>query len=158
MTKQDFIDLGLDEEVAIKCEAASLIELENFVARADFETIDADLKMSGDNFKKELHKIKVEHAVDIALRNANAINTRTVMPLLVGLEDAEFNEMGEIIGLSEQIKKLILGEDTKFLFKLDTAPTMLGATIGESCDFDEAGNTSYATIAKMLAQNPNFVI
>lgn len=158
MTKQDFIELGLEEEVAIKCEVASLTELENFVAKADYDTIEADLQASGENFKKQLHTIKVEHAVDIALRNANAINPKTVMPLLVGLDDAEFDERGEIVGLNEQIKKLISGEDTKFLFKVDALPKIVGATIGESCDFDDAGNASYETIAKMLSQNPNLVI
>ncbi len=197
MKKRDFIKLGLDEELALKCEQASSEELTNYVPKnqydevlvdkkqAQFElierdkqltdlknstgdidelkktidTLQADNKLKEENHAKEVHKLKLDTAIDTALRNCNAINPKTVLPLLEGLDKAKFEDDGSIKGLSEQLEKLTTGEDTSFLFKQATTPTFKGANIGESGN-DEGeqsinNTSSYENIAKMLEQNPN---
>lgn len=197
MKKKDFIKLGLDEELALKCEQASNEELQNFVAKTQFdeltiakkqadldlkerntqleslknatgdvdelkktiETLQSDNKIKEETHANEMHKLKVDTAIDNALRSANAINPKTVLPLLEGLDKAKFGDDGSVKGLAEQLEKLALSEDSSFLFKQATAPTFKGANIGESGN-DEGEQaigtpTTYENIAKMLELNPN---
>ncbi len=44
MKKEDFINLGIDEEVAKKCETASEKELKNYVTKAQFEEVTNEKK------------------------------------------------------------------------------------------------------------------
>lgn len=198
MKKQDFINLGISEELALKCEQALSEELKAYVPKAQYdevvvakkqvdlnlkehntqlealknstgdikelkktiETLQADNKAKEETHSKEMHKLKLDNAVEIALRKVNALNPKTVLPLLEGLEKAKFDDTGAIVGLSEQLEKLTAGEDTSFLFKQEPARTIRGASIGESGN-DEgeqaigSNNTSYDNIVKMLEQNPN---
>lgn len=196
MTKYDFIELGVDEELAGKCEEASGNELRNFVPVALYDELDvsktklcseleernsqleclrnsneditslketianlqADNKAKEENFTKEMHKLKLDNAVESALRLANAINPKTVLPLLENMDFAEFDESGAVVGLDAQLKNLASNEDTKFLFNAKTKPNIMGATIGESGNDEAEKPTSYASISKMLQDNPNLVI
>lgn len=63
----------------------------------------------------EIAKIKLNNAVEKALAESKAKNTKSVMALL-DLENAELGEDGAVKGLSEQIKKLQADEGTSFLF------------------------------------------
>lgn len=196
MKKQDFIKLGIDEELALKCEQASAEELQDYVAKTQFDelsvakkqadldlqerdtqleslknsngdieelkknidTLQADNKAKEESHTQEMHKLKVDNAIDVALRNANAINNKTVLPLLEGLDKAKFGDDGSITGLSEQLEKLTSGDDTKFLFKQASAPEFRGANIGESGNDDgeqAVNNATYEGVARMLEQNPN---
>ena len=72
----------------------------------------------------ELKKLKIDNAVDSALKDAKAINPATVRPLLTAfLEKATVSDDGTIPGLSDEIGKLVKGEGTSFLFKADTNTT-----------------------------------
>lgn len=79
----------------------------------------------------ELKKLKIDNAVDSALKDAKAINPATVRPLLTAfLEKATVSDDGTIPGLSDEIGKLVKGEGTSFLFKADTntTPTVSGTS------------------------------
>lgn len=200
MKKEDFIKLGIEEELALKCEQSSAEELQNYVSKTQFDelsvaikqanldlqerntqleslknssgdieelkkTIDSlqtDNKLKEENHAQEMHKLKLDNAIDVALRNANAINNKTVLPLLENLDKAKFGDDGSIKGLSEQLEKLTTGDDTKFLFKQASAPEFKGANIGESGNDDgeqAVGNaTTYENVARMLEQNPNAIV
>lgn len=65
--------------------------------------------------ESEMNRLKVDFAVEKALTNAKAKNVKAVKALL-DLEEVKFDKEGNIAGLAEQIEKLTIGEDTKFLF------------------------------------------
>lgn len=82
----------------------------------------------------EIQTLKINNAVDTALLNAKALNTKAVKALL-NLEGAELKEDGTVKGLDEQIKSLQTSDDSKFMFG-SSAPTLKGAKIGESGNDD----------------------
>jgi hypothetical protein len=89
----------------------------------------------------EIQTLKINNAVDTALLNAKALNTKAVKALL-NLEGAELKEDGTVKGLDEQIKSLQTSDDSKFMFG-SSAPTLKGAKIGESGNDDgDKGMTS----------------
>lgn len=65
--------------------------------------------------ESEMNKLKIDFAVEKALKSAGAKNLKAVRALLE-LEDAKFDKEGNVKGLAEQIEKLTSGDDTKFLF------------------------------------------
>jgi hypothetical protein len=82
----------------------------------------------------EIQTLKINNAVDTALMNAKALNTKAVKALL-NLEKAELDDEGNVKGLADQIKALQTAEDSKFMFG-SSAPTMKGAKVGESGNED----------------------
>lgn len=169
MKKEDFVALGIDEAIALKCASAVDKELESYVLKTRFdevsaenktlktsvkerdtqleslknsnddvatlkqtiETLQAENKTSADNHKAEMHSLKVNQAVENALKTSGAINLKAVMPFLENLDKAKLLEDGSVDGLSSQIEKLTTGDDTKFLFG-SSAMQVKGATIGQS--------------------------
>lgn len=79
---------------------------------ADLQNENAKAK---ETHESELNQLKVDFAVEKALTGAKARNVKAVKALL-DLSDAKLDEEGNVKGLSEQIEKLISGDDTKFLF------------------------------------------
>ena len=77
----------------------------------------------------EIAKIKLDNAVEKALAEGKAKNTKAVMALL-NLEGAELAEDGTVKGLAEQIDKLKADEGTSFLFDVaaEKKTTVKGAT------------------------------
>lgn len=170
MTKQDFINLGVPEDLASSCEIASLDELSSFVPVSSFdeqalqvnslsknlENLQLEYKSIQESHSTDIHKINVDNAVNLALIKANAINPLTVLPLLSGIESADFDDDGNLVGLAKQIESLSLAEDTKFLFNSSPSPKIRGAFVGESGNDDcELSSLSYSGISKMMEQNPN---
>ena len=173
MKKEEFVKLGIDEELAKKCELASLEELKGFIPKTRFDEVNNEKKKleldvrdrdtqleslknsSGDaealkkqieelqdanKTKDEAHaaeikQLKVNSAVEAALRNADAKNIKAVRALL-DLENAELDDAGTIKGLDDQIKKLVEAEDSKFLFG---QTTVSGAHPAESGDKGNSG-------------------
>ena len=61
MTKEDFIKLGIDEAVALKCETASQEELKYFISKAKFNEVSEEnktLKQSVADRDKQLEDLK----------------------------------------------------------------------------------------------------
>lgn len=127
MTKESLMEMGLTEEQAAKV----LQQLEGaFVSKAEFDTVNAELKTTQKKHDAEMKAFRKESAVVEALRSAKAINPETVKPLLAAfLEKAELAEDGTVPGLSDEIDKLVKAEDTGFLFRTDAPalPVVSGA-------------------------------
>ena len=65
----------------------------------------------------ELKALKIGNAVDMALTGAKAKNNTAVKALMADfLAKAELADDGTVKGLSDEIKKLVDGQDTAFLF------------------------------------------
>jgi hypothetical protein len=98
----------------------------------------------------EIQNLKINNAVDTALMNAKAVNTKAVKALL-NLDKAELDAEGNVKGLAEQIKALQTAEDSKFMFG-SSAPTMKGAKVGESGNED---GDKGMTIEKFRKMSPS---
>lgn len=98
-------------------------------ATANNETLKAQIIELQENNKKaveakdaEIKKIKLDNAVNTALIGAGAKNVKAVLPF-IELENVDFDENGNIKGLTEQIDDLKKAEDCSFLFKSENATT-----------------------------------
>lgn len=198
MKKEEFVKLGLDEETAKKCEAASTEELKAYIPKARFDEVNnekkkleldvrdrdgqletlkkstgdvegmkkqisdlqADNKKKDDEHKAEIHKMKVDAAVESALTGAKAINAKAVLPFLKDMDKAEFDDKGEIKGLSEQLAALVKADDTKFLFNTSKQQQFKGAKPGEGGKEDpdtkvDTSKMTYSELAAYMAENPD---
>ena len=123
-------------------------------ANADNESLKQQIADLQESNKKaveakdaEIKKLRVENAVKSALTAAGAKNNKAVLPFL-NLENAEFDDNGDIKGLSEQIDNLKKAEDSAFLFNISKEPKrqkMSGVTPKNSGD---KGNKKSGTITK----------
>jgi len=108
----------------------------------------------------EIRTLKVNAAVDAALTAARAKNQKAVRALL-DLEKAELADDGTIKGLSDQIKKLVGADDSKFMFDSDTKKTtMKGASPAETGKEDpdtrvDVSKMSYEELAAYMDANPD---
>lgn len=75
-------------------------------------------------YESDIKAIQIDNAVELALLNASARNTKAVKALL-DLTNAELTD-GNVKGLKEQIDKLKNDENSKFLFKEQTASAPVG--------------------------------
>jgi hypothetical protein len=140
MTEQELKDLGLSGE-QLKAALESLSEdrapksvLDLILARhkKDIDDLKTANELDLNKLATEFTSFKRAAAVTAALYKAKARNPETVKPLLKSfLEKAELDGEG-VKGLSEEIKKLAEGKDTKFLFGGEAK--IIGAVPGESRD------------------------
>lgn len=95
----------------LKKSAKSSEDLESQIA-----TLQEQNKANAAEYEKKIRDIHVNNAVKDALTEAKAKNQDVIKPLLAEfLSKAEINE-GVVKGLDEEIKKLVEGETTSFLF------------------------------------------
>jgi len=124
-------------EEDIKTRDKQLEELKKLDAeglKVQIEKLQEENKAAKEKYDAELKQIQINNAVDKALLTAKAKNVKAVKALL-NLEKVELD--GETVkGLDDQIKKLTEGEDTKFLFDLETSgkPNFKGIKPGEKTD------------------------
>ncbi len=170
MTKKDFTDLGISEELATKAAEASKKELESYVQKSKYdlavtekETLEIQIKehvkqleelkkaakgseelekkvkelqdnaaASKAKYEKQINDIQLNHAIDTALKEAKAKNTKAVRSLL-DMNDIVLDD-GKVKGLDKQIKKLQEAEDSKFLFESVADPKDGKPKIGGNTD------------------------
>ena len=112
--------------------------------------LQADNKKKDDDHAAELKNLKISNAVELALTGAKAKNNTAVKALLVDfIGKAELAEDGTVKGLDDEIKKLVEGKDTAFLFD-KTGTKFKGAKSAEKVDGAEGG----MTLEKLKAMNP----
>nr|DAY51583.1 MAG TPA: minor structural protein [Caudoviricetes sp.] len=141
MKKEEFIALGISDELAESAAAASNTELQNYIS---LEQHEQDKKKIEDDYKGKIKDIKIETAINEAFRDANHPE------LLVSLVDQsrlELHKDGTITGLDEQKKGL--REKYKDLFpspnkKLETeTKTDPEKSQGEQQEKQPAGKKQY---------------
>ena len=112
--------------------------------------LQADNKKKDDDHAAELKNLKISNAVELALTGAKAKNNTAVKALLVDfIGKAELAEDGTVKGLDDEIKKLVEGKDTAFLFD-KTGTKFKGAKSAEKGDDAEGG----MTLKKLKAMDP----
>ena len=114
--------------------------------------LQADNKKKDTDHAAELKNLKISNAVELALTGAKAKNNTAVKALLVDfIGKAELAEDGTVKGLDDEVKKLVEGKDTAFLFDTKAPDKKFkGAKPGEKGDGAEGG----MTLEKLKAMNP----
>ena len=97
--------------------------------------LQADNKKKDADHAAELKALKISNAVELALTGAKAKNTVAVKALLADvIAKAELAEDGTVKGLDDEVKKLVEGKDTAFLFDKATEKKFKGAKSAEKGD------------------------
>lgn len=127
--------------------------------KKQIETLQQENKTKDETHAAEVKQLKIDSAVDKALTDARAKNSKAVKALLE-LGEAELGEDGTIKGLAEKIKALTEAEDSKFLFETDTKKGVKGFKPGEKKDGVPDGKVdtskmTYDELVEYLAENPD---
>lgn len=180
MKRQELEELGLTKEqmdvimringadienaksVAISSKASEYEALKEQVGAADelrkqISLLKEQNKASEDAHAKAITQLKIDVAVEKALINAKARNTKAAKALLE-LGDAKLDENGQVVGLADKIKALTQSDDTKFLFESKSA--LKGIKPSEKSDdgkhtTNDIKNMNYAELSKFLEANPD---
>lgn len=107
----------------------------------------ADLKKTNADQVKaleaELKQSKIDSAVNEALTAAGTKNMKAAKALL-DLEGVKIGDDGIVIGVKEQVEKLAVAEDSKFLFNIaDTKPAFKGFQPGSSTTVPDSTQAGY---------------
>lgn len=105
--------------------------------KTQISTLQADNKAKDEAHAAEIKQLKIDSEINTALSASKAKNAKAVKALLeLDPEKIEFNDDGSIKGLSDQIKKLQEGDDSKFLFNIESKPNnqFKGFAPGEKSD------------------------
>ena len=97
--------------------------------KKQIEELQGSNKKADEAYKAELHRLKVEMAVDKALGEAKCKNIKATKSLL-DLANADFNDDGTVKGLKKQIEGLLADESSKFLFDVQAETTTIKAVGG----------------------------
>ena len=102
----------------------------------------------------EMKAQRIESAVEMALTTAKAKNNTAVRALMADfISKAEITEDGTVKGLDDEVKKLVGGKDTAFLFEKAPEKKFKGAKPGEKGD--PAGDPAGMTLEKFRAMSPS---
>ena len=106
----------------------------------DLQTANADQKKAHD---AEMKEFRINSAVEMALTGAKAKNLVAVKALMAEfMKSAEIGDDGTVKGLDAEVKKLVDGKDTAFLFDVDaTKKGFKGAKPAEKSDTTPTGMT-----------------
>ena len=105
--------------------------------RQQIATLQSENKAAVEKYEAEIAAIKLNNAVESALKDAGARNAKLVMPLLTDfLADAKLGDDGKIKGLDNEIKTLMASEESNFLFNAPTAnkTPIKGVVPGQATD------------------------
>lgn len=123
------------------------------------QTANAEQKKAHD---AEMKALKISNAVEMALTTAKAKNNVAAKALLSEfLTKAELAEDGTVKGLDAEIKKLVDGESTAFLFDKPTGNQIKGAKPAEKSDVPPSGTgadlskMTYDELTKYLEDHPD---
>lgn len=125
----------------------------------ELQTANAEQKKAHD---AEMKALKISNAVEMALTTAKAKNNVAAKALLSEfLTKAELAEDGTVKGLDAEIKKLVDGESTAFLFDKPTGNQIKGAKPAEKSDVPPSGTgadlskMTYEELTKYLEDHPD---
>ncbi len=142
--KQAEADLKVANE---KIDGFEKLNLDSETLKSEIETLKADNLAKDEAHKKEIHRIKVETAIDKAIADKKGKNSTAIKALLnsdnFNLDEVDFNDDGTVKGLAARLDELIKTDE--YLF--DTSEqklTFKGTNPGESGNepLDKGANTA----------------
>ncbi|MFV0519790.1 MAG: phage scaffolding protein [Lachnospirales bacterium] len=111
MKKEEFIKLGLDENMANAC-----LELFQKYTETASANIDFDIEALKKEHSKEITSLKINNAVDSAIIGFKGRNLKAIKSL-INFDEIQIDEKGDISGLMPQLEKLVFEKETSFLFE-----------------------------------------
>ena len=154
MTKEKLLEWGLTEEQATK-----VMEGLNgsFVTKARFNEVNTELTNAKNTIKErdtQLETLKKSTGDTKALQDQitqlQADNANQKKAHEAELKALKISNDGTVKGLDDEVKKLVEGKDTAFLFEKSTGTKFKGAKSAEKGDGAEGG----MTLEKLKAMNP----
>lgn len=88
--------------------------------KAEIEKLQGENKAAKEKFESDMKQLQINGAVERALTTAKAKNLVAVKALLADFITKAELDGENVKGLDDEVKKLVEGEDTKFLFDADT--------------------------------------
>lgn len=89
---------------------------DNEALKAEIEKLQGENKAAKEKYESDIKTLKINNAIDSALTSAGAKNLKAVRALL-DMEKITL-EGDEVKGVDDQIKALVKGEDSSFLFNV----------------------------------------
>ena len=108
--------------------------------KKQIETLQADNKAKEETYKAEMHKIKLDSALELALTGAKAKNSKAIKALLDN-EKIKLKDDGAIDGLSDQLEAL--KKSDSYLFETEQSPTPKGFVGGTTAPEKGGQATSF---------------
>ena len=173
MKKEEFVKLGISEELAQKAAEASAEELKVFIPKERYDEVseknkaltediktrdsqiaelskvdaaklqeridalqaenkakDEERTKQEESYKAQLEQTRIDNAIELALKDANARNIDAAKALIK--RDGIKIDNDSVVGVDEQVKALIGGEGTSFMF--EAAPPINGLKPGQAAD------------------------
>ena len=173
MKKEEFVKLGISEELAQKAAEASAEELKVFIPKERYDEVseknkalaediktrdsqiaelskvdaaklqeridalqaenkakDEERTKQEEAYKAQLEQTRIDNAIELALKDANARNIDAAKALIK--RDGIKIDNDSVVGVDEQVKALIEGEGTSFMF--EAAPPINGLKPGQAAD------------------------
>lgn len=127
--------------------------------KSTISELQANNKKNEQDYQAKIKEIKINNAIETALKDANARNIKAVQPFL-DINSLELLEDGTIPKLEKQIQELANSESTSFLFKTPENNVYKGVdvSVGASSSVPiNLDNMSYDQLVQHLAENPTTV-
>lgn len=128
---------------------------DNEELKKQIEKLQADNDATEKKYKAEVEQLKINSAIEMALTKSGARTIKAVKAML-NMDNIKFDKDGNITGLDEQIKGLVEGEDTKYLFndeQIKGAHKVEPGTGGEDGETD-FNKMTYTEMCAYLEANP----
>lgn len=129
---------------------------DNEELKKQIETLQNENKAAAEKHNAEVRSLKIDNAVETALITSRAKTSKAVRALL-DMNKIDIDKAGNVTGIEEQIKALVEGEDTKYLFEGGTS-TLKGTQLGYGTDDDnpkDVKDMNYTELCAYMEANPN---
>lgn len=130
---------------------------DNEELKKQIETLQNENKDAAEKHNAEVRSLKIDNAVETALITSRAKTSKAVRALL-DMDKIDIDKAGNVTGIEDQIKALVEGEDTKYLF--ESAPTLKGTQLGYGVDdkpkdVNDINDMNYTELCAYIEANPD---
>lgn len=149
---KDIIKDRDNQLTAIKKSAGDNEEL-----KKQIETLQNENKAAAQKHSAEMRSLKIDNAIETALITSRAKTTKAVRALL-DMDKIDLDKDGNVTGINEQLKALVEGDDTKYLFESST-PALKGTQLGYGVDdTPDTSKMNYTELCAYMEANPGVEI
>lgn len=127
---------------------------DNEELKKQIETLQNENKAAAQKHDAEMRQLKIDNAVETALITSRAKTSKAVRALL-DMDKIDLDKDGNVTGINEQLKALVEGEDTKYLFESAT-PALKGTQLGYGVDdTPDTSKMNYTELCAYMEANPD---
>lgn len=127
---------------------------DNEELKKQIETLQNENKAAAQKHDAEMRQLKIDNAVETALITSRAKTSKAVRAL-IDMDKIDLDKEGNVTGINEQIKALVEGEDTRYLFENST-PALKGTQLGYGVDdTPDTSKMNYTELCAYMEANPD---